>query len=281
MACTRPPGKTRVDVPFDLENSMSRIRAGMAALAACLAFPAAAQAWRGWQAGVGLGFGDARGAIRSGSVYVSPGYSPAGGTFFAAETVPQLDAIADMRQTTRSAAPGLALAWSAQEGDLVRGWMLDAASMRLRLRSGVSQNYRAPCCTTLGFTLRQSMDTSTLVALRARAGWARGDWLWYGSAGVALTDLRVRSQFEDDSEGATAELGRGHWRAGLALGWGVERSLPGGWSWRLEWLRVDFGTAREQVNNLASPFGAYPNSPWITHARLRADRLSIGLQRRW
>lgn len=213
---------------------MRNIRAWLGALAVCLACPVSAQAWRGWQAGVGLGFGEVRGAMQSGSVFVSPGYSPAGGTFFAAETVPQLAAIGAATQSRRSAAPGLALAWNARQGDAVRGWMFDAARMPLRLRSEVSQNYQAPSCTSTGFTVKQSMDTTALLAARARAGWVRGDWLWYGSAGLALTDLRLQSGFLDTDEGAAAVLNHSRWRAGWALGLGGSSGCrprgPGGWS---------------------------------------------------
>lgn len=260
---------------------MRNMRAWLGALVVCLAGPVSAQGWSGWQVGAGLGFGEVRGAIQSGSVFVSPGYAPAGGSFFAAETLPQLAAAGAATQSRRSAAPGLALAWNARQGDAVRGWMFDAAGMPLRLRSEVSQNYLAPCCTGSGFTLKQSMNTSSLLAARVRAGWVRGDWLWYGSAGLALTDLRFQSRFLDTDEGAAAALNHSRWRAGLALGLGVEQRLSVDWAWRLEWLRADFGTVRQQVNNLASPFGAYPQSPWITQARLKADRVSIGLQRSW
>lgn len=260
---------------------MHNVHAWLGAWMLCLAFPVTAQGWRGWQAGPALGFGEVRGAIQSGSVFVSPGFSPADGTFFAPETVSQLATAGEALERKGRALPGLALAWNEQDGHRVQGWMLDMARMPLRLRSEVAQSYLAPCCNNAGFTLRQSMDTSALLAFRARAGWAQGDWLWYGSAGLALTDLRVQSHFRDTSEDAAADLARSRWRAGLALGLGAERRLSSDWFWRLEWLRVDFGKARHQVNNLASPVDAFPNSPWIAQARVRADRLSIGLQRRW
>lgn len=259
---------------------MNKCRVWLGVLAFGLALPVGAQEWRGWQAGVGLGLAHVRGAIRSGSVFVSPGYSPTGGTFFAAETVPQLSAIGEVSRSEGAAAPGVAMAWNTQEAGFVRGWMLDMARMSLHLRSEVSQNYLA-CCTASGFTLRQSIDTTTLVAVRARAGWVQGNWLWYGSAGVALTDLRFRSDFQDRSEEASVGLSHSRWRAGLALGLGAERQVGSSWSWRLEWLWADFGNVRRQTASLSSPWGTYPNSPWITQARLRADRLSVSLQRHW
>lgn len=260
---------------------MNGIRTVGVSLAICLAASAQAQGWQGWQVGGSLGLGEVRGSLRSGTVFVNPGYSLADGTFFGAETVDQLAAIGSTAQTRHPLTAGVSLAWNAGSGGVVHGWMFDATSLRLRLRHAVSQNYRAACCTAWGFTLGQSMDASQLLALRWRAGAVRGDWLWYGSAGLAWTALRVGSSFVETSEDASVALEHRRWRAGLALGVGAERRLPGGWSWRLEWLWVDFGTARDQANGLASPGGTYPNAPWMTEARLKARRLSVGLQRHW
>ena len=53
------------------------------------------------------------------------------------------------------------------------------------------------------------------------------------------------------------------------------------WSWRMEWLWADFGDVRRETNLLTSLYGSFPNSPWNTQARVRAERLSLSLQRHW
>ena len=119
-------------------------------------------------------------------------------------------------------------------------------------------------------------------AVRGRWGIARGDWLWYGTAGLAVTNVRLAADFTDTVGPSQASVAARRWRLGWALGAGVERRLGRAWSWRAQWLHAACGTLRRTSNNLIEVGGvAFPHSPWTASARVRADRLSMGLMPRW
>ena len=75
-----------------------------------------------------------------------------------------------------------------------------------------------------------------MASLRARAGIAHNNWLFYGTAGVAWADLHAEStagpNFRSGSDTATG------WVAGL----GVERKFTERLSGRVEWLHSEFDT---------------------------------------
>jgi outer membrane immunogenic protein len=68
------------------------------------------------------------------------------------------------------------------------------------------------------------------------------DSLWYVTGGVAYGDIRTR---ETISGGApvqpTAFIGFNTVKAGWALGGGYEGHLGGNWTWKIEYLFIDFG----------------------------------------
>ncbi|MEZ5898453.1 MAG: porin family protein [Hyphomicrobiaceae bacterium] len=73
--------------------------------------------------------------------------------------------------------------------------------------------------------------------LRARAGYAFGDTLVYGTGGVAFMDVDEVSIGNTPGETAVNE----DWRTGYALGAGVEHVISPGMTAKLEYLHLDFG----------------------------------------
>lgn len=69
-------------------------------------------------------------------------------------------------------------------------------------------------------------------ALRARAGIAMGDTLFYGAAGVA------HGRFEVDFNGTGESINRTGWTAGV----GIEQAFAGNMTGRLEYRHTDYGS---------------------------------------
>jgi len=88
---------------------------------------------------------------------------------------------------------------------------------------------RASTTTVGGDNVSARMRTSG--AVRARAGVAMGDTLFYGAAGV------THARFNVDVNGASDSIGRTGWTAGL----GIEQAFAGNMTGRLEYRYADYG----------------------------------------
>lgn len=76
-----------------------------------------------------------------------------------------------------------------------------------------------------------------LDTLRGRIGIAVDRSLWYVTGGAAFTDIK---QFGDNGAGITIAQSKS--RSGWTAGFGFEQALADPhWSWKIEYLRVDFG----------------------------------------
>jgi outer membrane immunogenic protein len=85
------------------------------------------------------------------------------------------------------------------------------------------------------------LSSHWLATVRGRAGYTAGDWLLYGTAGLAIADLRTNDAtsvpdpvhpFLPSSSSASSRIG---WTAGG----GVEYAFSRAWSAKLEYLYVD------------------------------------------
>lgn len=74
--------------------------------------------------------------------------------------------------------------------------------------------------------------------LRGRAGYAFGQTLLYGTAGLAFMDVDDVSIGNTPGETALNE----DFKTGLVIGAGIEQALGSGMSLKLEYLHMDFGT---------------------------------------
>jgi opacity protein-like surface antigen len=88
-------------------------------------------------------------------------------------------------------------------------------------------------------------DTGPLATLSARAGYASGNALFYGRAGVAL----AANGHTVSGTYAPGRFSASHVQAGWALGGGVEVALSPRMSARLEYTRLDFGNADVTLRN--------------------------------
>jgi outer membrane immunogenic protein len=78
---------------------------------------------------------------------------------------------------------------------------------------------------------------------RVRAGWAAGQWLFYGSGGVAYGDVKSTFDFTASVPGSTVpETGsRTETRVGWAAGGGVNYAVTPNWILGVDYLHYDLG----------------------------------------
>ena len=98
-----------------------------------------------------------------------------------------------------------------------------------------------------------SSNVSVIDTLRTRIGYARDNWLFYGTVGVALTN--DTSSFGQTvgftcNTGVVACTSKADWHAGLAAGAGIEFGLTRNLSTKIEYLWVGAGAANTLKENM-------------------------------
>jgi outer membrane immunogenic protein len=123
-----------------------------------------------------------------------------------------------------------------------------------------------PC----NMTISSSLSTDWLFTARPRLGFVANNWLFYGTGGLAVTELKASWSYADDfaggpgSESASASAVK----AGWALGGGIETALPGNWIIGAEYLYVDFGSVSTVSTNFAP---VAPGTVFNHSANLKSD----------
>jgi outer membrane immunogenic protein len=165
---------------------------------------------------------------------------------------------------------------------------LEGDVQALALRGGTSTTGVYPA-TTATFTINANTATNWLATVRGRLGFASGDWLFFGTGGAAFSDTKASWAVSDtcgtnptcNGPGVpnAAEAASASGRVGWTAGGGVEARLTDHWSWKAEYLYVNFGTV--SATGLISPptILGFPTAlnPFSHSMTLQANILRAGL----
>lgn len=257
----------------------TRMLAVMAALSTS-ALPAQASDWSGLYGGFFAG-----GAVGSGSLTTT--VDPVENVYFLVTSVDSIKANGKASPSANSALGGFTLGIANEYGEalgqpLVIGVEADAGALDLTAASRKTVTY--PCCASDAYRIVQSVHASGLYTLRARAGLADGDSLFYVTFGLAATTMNLRARL-NDSFGADERppYGRANdFHAGWTAGLGYEWRLTEMWSVKGEYLHADFGS----VHTTATEFLVDPNTSQVVTSKIHhsggitADILRIGVNYR-
>jgi outer membrane immunogenic protein len=183
---------------------------------------------------------------------------------------------------------GVQIGHNWQRGNFLYGAEADFGSFNLRGSRQASAFYPTAAgtvATTELYTVGSSFKTDWLFTLRARAGWARDNWLIFGTAGLAVTRLEVTTSFSDTNLPAPGASGAGTASAtkpGFAIGGGVEWAISNRWTVKGEYLFVNFGkvTANATVTHPGAGLAAYSQAISTT-ADLSAHLARAGVNYRF
>jgi outer membrane immunogenic protein len=173
-----------------------------------------------------------------------------------------------------------------QTGLIVLGLEGDLNAMNLRGKSSSTAPYGAsqPGQT---FTINSEASANGLFTLRGRLGFVSNNWLFFGTAGLAVTNHKANFTFTDTNVTALETASFSRTVAGYALGGGAEVMLGNGWSLKGEYLHLGFGKTSVSSNNFRGinpgP-GVLVNKPetFIDHnSKLDADIVRIGINRKF
>lgn len=91
-------------------------------------------------------------------------------------------------------------------------------------------------------TVDRTDKLTSFGTLRARLGYAFDSWLVYGTGGLAFGSFKSDTTVTAPGGGGVTVFSSSQTRTGWALGAGIEKAFASHWSWKLEYLYMDFGT---------------------------------------
>jgi outer membrane immunogenic protein len=241
---------------------------------------APAYSWSGFYAGVNAG-----GAWGNSSLNTSTTFDPALG-YFASSSVPAVNAVGSQKAKPNGFTGGVEAGYNWQTGSFVFG--VESDFNYLGLRGHATGRGVYPCCAPAAFAINSSVNTNWLFTARPRIGVASGNWLFYATGGLAITDLNAKFTFTDncgdvancDSPAApnafeTASFSRT--KLGYTVGGGIEAGLWSNWTVKAEYLYVNFGTSSIK---LVAPVVSGSQQPFTHSADLQANIARVGLNYR-
>lgn len=143
--------------------------------------------------------------------------------------------------------------------------------------SGAGLTGRTRTFNLLGVGPGWKQDVDAAGTARIRAGWTPGQWLLYGSGGLAWADDQF-SRTQLTGNPGTPPVGlvvsNNAVRVGWAAGAGIERALASRWSIKLEYQHMQFGGA-------SSSFTTMPGIFTFSERPLSLDLVQLGLNYRF
>jgi outer membrane immunogenic protein len=125
--------------------------------------------------------------------------------------------------------------------------------------TGQSGNAITACSVSVcgtGGTITNTEKLTWFGTARGKVGVVIGNWLTYVTAGAAYG--RVESNWTSTYPGIalTVPISNSTMRTGWTLGAGLEAPLTGNWTWKVEYLYIDLGTATFVTGSLPPAFFA-------------------------
>lgn len=215
--------------------------------------------WTGFYAGGNVGYGWGTSSIGS-------AVTPAAGPVF--------DTGSD-RTNVNGVIGGLQAGYNWQTGALVLGLETDI-QISGQNGSGTAACPFAAC--GAGGTLSHSEKLSWFGTTRGRVGWAFDRWMVYGTGGAAYGEVKVDGALNVPAAPGVMPFNGSSTRVGWTAGAGVEAALIANWTWKLEYLHMDFGSATFATALPSPPFivGTFSDS-----VRLRDDVVRLGANHRF
>jgi outer membrane immunogenic protein len=193
--------------------------------------------------------GNGGGVFGRDSVQTSPIFSPTG--YFAATSTPAISAASTQQIKENGFTAGGQFGYNHQWDNFVFGLEVDfgRASFSGAVTTGP---VLYPCCAPTAFTVTQTAESNWLMTARPRMGVAFGHVLAYGTAGLAVTNVKYSALFTDTFATAHESASLDEKRPGWAVGGGMEVAVTHHWSIKGEYLYAGFGKATVTSTNLTA-----------------------------
>jgi outer membrane immunogenic protein len=251
---------------------------------------ASAHNWSGCHAGGNVGWirGDDRFDRAPAGIYLQPAAIAAPPNAFGTGLLPgDFNAVVHSDAASASSvAGGVQVGCDRQINNAVIGVEVDFNLSGLRTaidRAYAAQTSENPTFTIASETERLSNRLDWFSTFRARLGYAHDRLLFYVTGGAALGNFYSETNIAFAPGGAlTVYPGAQHvgshkvTRVGYTVGGGIEYAWKDNWSFKAEYLYLDFGTW-SYISPLVAPAGVAPGYSWITGVRAREHFVRLGV----
>jgi outer membrane immunogenic protein len=234
--------------------------------AMALAAPTFAQeqpAWSGFYVGANIGgtWGDnsleSHASAGNGAVVIPPG------------DIALLNTTGNNSNNKSGFIGGIEGGYNYRMGDWLLG--LETEFSALDVNQSQSNTYQSTVSPAT-YTINQRAKTNWMWTLRPRVGYVAGPWLFYGTAGLAMSDIKVQLDFADNRNPPNlANTEDSSTRTGWAGGLGVGYAYSPVWSFKGEWLYTDFGS----VSTTAASQRGFVTL--TSDAKVRANSFRVGV----
>ena len=169
--------------------------------------------------------------------------------------------------------------YNLQSGGFVYGVEVDFGALNLGAsKSGSGEWFVAG---PANFTTGSSISTDWLFTTRARLGMAISHVLIYATGGLAVTDLHVHNSYQDDlALGGRESSSNTDTKAGWTVGGGLEMALDNHWSFKGEYLFVNFNDV-STTGNITNPANAAFANPLSVSEDLSVQIARAGINYRF
>jgi len=145
-----------------------------------------------------------------------------------------------------------------------------------------------PTFTTAARTEQVSTKLESLATFRGRAGFVWNQIFFYGTAGLAVGDVRSNTNVTFGTfpvspvYNGAVHIGSGSsWQVGWTAGVGGEYAINSNWSLKAEYLYVDLGTFTYNSPLVAAVPAFAPGYSWRTSINERDHIVRVGVNYRW
>lgn len=259
-------------MPRDLEDKVKKNKSFVFSclMVIVLASAVSAQDWHGAYVG-----GYAGASISRSDASLTTIFSPTG--YFATTSPPAINALSPQHPDATNFTGGFTAGYNFQHNWLVLGVEGDFGAINRDEVRSASGTY--PCCAPTGFTVSQRVKAGWLATVRPRLGFAAGKALFYGTGGLAVTNLRYQGVFTDTFATAAENRELAPNKAGWIAGGGLEYKVAQHWSVKGEYLYAHFGDETGTSTNLTafSPPISFPTNVFTHTVDLRSHFVRFGV----
>ena len=202
--------------------------------------------WTGWYVGGNVGYAWGSSDVST----TAPGLSS---DFALAEQLSAVNTNGVGTVHPKGFTGGIQFGYNWQSGNVVIGGEADFNAFTLKGARDVSYPFSPTVFPGTTGIIHQDVKTDWLITARPRIGFTSNNVLYYGTAGVAITELHYNNSYLDTFQqvinGTPNETESGNvskTKFGWTAGGGVEAGLGGKWTAKVEYLYVNFGTISSQ-----------------------------------
>lgn len=201
-------------------------------------------------------------ASGSGSVVIDPG------------DVNDINALAQDNKNNFRFAGGAEAGYNYQMGALLLGIETDFGFFDLKQSKSSTFQSKELINPPVSYTLAQEVSSDWLWTLRPRIGYVGGNWMVYGTGGMAMSNVQLKTTYSDTRSPPNVIVAKeDSTKTGWTLGFGGAYALNTNWSLKAEYLYTDLGRLHATSSNGFATI--------TTEAQARANIFRLGVDYRF